>query len=153
MSLRNSMWHDLRNGIIMRDVMYAEWLKEINLTKKNVFAKAYITYRTIMPFRNSYHLPCRKLFPPFTLTPPKWTKIKNKKPHVRSVKNCCFSPLNMQISCRRRRNGWLISSLITNCGIHVANVLAPKGWIPWSLRFEIGCWFNAAHSEWEIPVF
>ena len=45
--------------------------------------------------------------------------------HVQSVKNCCFSLLNMQIYFGRRRNGWL-SSLITNCGIHVTNVLAPR---------------------------
>ena len=30
MSLRNSMWHGLRNDIIMRNVIYAERLKEIN---------------------------------------------------------------------------------------------------------------------------
>ena len=30
MSLRNGMWHGLRNDIIMRNVIYAEWLKEIN---------------------------------------------------------------------------------------------------------------------------
>ena len=30
MSLRNSMWHGLRNDIIMRNVIYAESLKEIN---------------------------------------------------------------------------------------------------------------------------
>ena len=33
MSLRNGMWHGLRNDIIMRNVIYAEWLKEINKTE------------------------------------------------------------------------------------------------------------------------
>ena len=69
MSLRNGTWHELWNGTIMRDVIYAELLKEINLTRKSVFAKAYITFPIIMPFRKSYHMPCRKLIPPFTLTP------------------------------------------------------------------------------------
>ena len=91
-----------------------------------MLVKAYITYRIIMPFRKSYHMPCRKLFPPFTLTSPKWTKIKSKNRTGKSVKNCGFSLLNMKISCRHRRIGWL-SSLITTCGIHVVNVLPPKG--------------------------
>ena len=30
MSLRNSMWHGLRNDIIMRNVKYGKWRKEIN---------------------------------------------------------------------------------------------------------------------------
>ena len=30
MNLRNGMWHDLRNDIIMRNVIYAEWLNEKN---------------------------------------------------------------------------------------------------------------------------
>ena len=30
MSLRNSMWHGLRNDIIMRNVKYGKWHKEIN---------------------------------------------------------------------------------------------------------------------------
>ena len=30
MNLQNGMWHGLRNEIIMRNVTYAEWLKEIN---------------------------------------------------------------------------------------------------------------------------
>ena len=30
MSLRNGMWHGLRNDIIMRNVIYAERPKEIN---------------------------------------------------------------------------------------------------------------------------
>jgi len=34
MSLWNGMWHDLQNGIIMPNVIYAKWLKEINLTQK-----------------------------------------------------------------------------------------------------------------------
>ena len=34
MTLPNGMWHDLRNGIIMQNVIYAEWLKEINSTQK-----------------------------------------------------------------------------------------------------------------------
>lgn len=63
-----------------------------------------------------------------TLYPHPSKMNKNKKLHVQSVKNCCFSLLNMQISCRRRRIGWL-SSLVTTCGIHVANALAPKGWV------------------------
>ena len=29
-TLWNGMWHGLRNDIIMRNVIYAEWLKEIN---------------------------------------------------------------------------------------------------------------------------
>ena len=29
MSLRNGMWHGLRNDIIMRNVKYAKWHKEI----------------------------------------------------------------------------------------------------------------------------
>ena len=33
MSLRNGMWHDLRNRIIMRNVMYAEWREKINSTE------------------------------------------------------------------------------------------------------------------------
>ena len=68
MTLRNAdMWHDLRNGIIMRDVIYAEWRKEMNSTKNYVFVKAYLTFPMIMPFRKSYHMPCRKLIPLFTL--------------------------------------------------------------------------------------
>ena len=46
MSLRNDIWHGLRNDIIMRNVIYAEWLKEINFKLKrapffgaNQFAK------------------------------------------------------------------------------------------------------------------
>ena len=30
MSLRNSMWHGLRNDIIMRNLMYEKWRKEID---------------------------------------------------------------------------------------------------------------------------
>ena len=30
MSLRNGMWHGLRNDIIMRNVKYGKWRKEIN---------------------------------------------------------------------------------------------------------------------------
>ena len=37
MSLRNGMWHGLRNDIIMRNVIYAEWLKEINKTENCAF--------------------------------------------------------------------------------------------------------------------
>ena len=33
MSLRNGMWHGLRNDIIMRNVIYAELLEEINKTE------------------------------------------------------------------------------------------------------------------------
>ena len=34
MSLRNGMWHGLRNDIIMWNVIYTEWPKEIDLTEK-----------------------------------------------------------------------------------------------------------------------
>ena len=34
MSLWHGMWHDLRNGIIIRNVILAEWLFDINYTKK-----------------------------------------------------------------------------------------------------------------------
>ena len=30
MSLRNGMWHGLRNDIIMQNVKYGKWHKEIN---------------------------------------------------------------------------------------------------------------------------
>ena len=30
MSLRNGMWHGLRNDIIMRNVKYGKWRKEMN---------------------------------------------------------------------------------------------------------------------------
>ena len=30
MSLKNGMWHGLRNYMIMWNVIYAEWIKEIN---------------------------------------------------------------------------------------------------------------------------
>ena len=30
MSLRNGMWHGLRNDIIIRNVYYGKWRKEIN---------------------------------------------------------------------------------------------------------------------------
>ena len=30
MSLRNGVWHGLRNDIIMRNIIYGEWGKEIN---------------------------------------------------------------------------------------------------------------------------
>ena len=36
MSLRNGMWHGLRNDIIMRNVKYGKWRKEINITEKHV---------------------------------------------------------------------------------------------------------------------
>ena len=32
MSLRNGMWHGLRNDIIMRNLIHGQWCKEINLT-------------------------------------------------------------------------------------------------------------------------
>ena len=32
MSLRNGLWHGLRNDIIMRNVVYSEWPKEIDLS-------------------------------------------------------------------------------------------------------------------------
>ena len=34
MSLRNGIWHGLRNDIIMRNVKYGKWRKEINQTEK-----------------------------------------------------------------------------------------------------------------------
>ena len=34
MGLWHGMWHDLRNDIIMRNVILAEWLFDINYTKK-----------------------------------------------------------------------------------------------------------------------
>ena len=36
MSLRNGIWHGLRNDIIMRNVKYGKWRKEINQTEKHV---------------------------------------------------------------------------------------------------------------------
>ena len=37
MSLRNGMWHGLRNDIIMRNVKYGKWLKEMHFkTEKHV---------------------------------------------------------------------------------------------------------------------
>ena len=38
----------------------------MNLTKNYVFVKAHLTFPMIMPFRKSYHMPCRKLIPLFT---------------------------------------------------------------------------------------
>ena len=35
MSLRNGMWHGLRNDIIMRNSIHGKWCKEINLTGKH----------------------------------------------------------------------------------------------------------------------
>ena len=35
MSLPNGMWHGLRNDIIMRNVKYGKWRKEINYTEKH----------------------------------------------------------------------------------------------------------------------
>ena len=35
MSLRNGMWHGLRNDIIMRNLIHGQWCKEINLTGKH----------------------------------------------------------------------------------------------------------------------
>ena len=34
MSLPNGMWHGLQNDIIMRNLIYGKWRKEINLTGK-----------------------------------------------------------------------------------------------------------------------
>ena len=34
MSLRNGMWHGLWNDIIMQNVKYGKWRKEINSTEK-----------------------------------------------------------------------------------------------------------------------
>ena len=39
-SLRNGMWHGLRNDIIMRNLIYAKWRKETNLTGKHACASA-----------------------------------------------------------------------------------------------------------------
>ena len=43
MSLRNGMWHGLRNDIIIQNVMYRKWPKEINQTGKHgpVFAEPF----------------------------------------------------------------------------------------------------------------
>ena len=38
------MYHDLRNAIIMRNVIYAECLKEINLTQNKEFTKCRLDY-------------------------------------------------------------------------------------------------------------
>ena len=38
------MYHDLWNAIIMRNVIYAEWLKEINLTQNKEFTKCRLDY-------------------------------------------------------------------------------------------------------------
>ena len=35
MSLRNGMWHGLRNDIIMRNLVYGKWRKEKNSTGKH----------------------------------------------------------------------------------------------------------------------
>ena len=35
MSLRNGMWHGLRNDIIMRNVKYGNWRKEIYYTERH----------------------------------------------------------------------------------------------------------------------
>ena len=35
MSLRNGMWHDLRNSIILRNLIYGKWRKEKNSTGKH----------------------------------------------------------------------------------------------------------------------
>ena len=50
MSLRNGMWHGLQNDIIMRNVKYRKWRKEVNNTEKharvfanNCFAGPFIT--------------------------------------------------------------------------------------------------------------
>ena len=40
MSLRNGMWHGLRNDIIMRNLICGKWRKEINLTGKHACASA-----------------------------------------------------------------------------------------------------------------
>ena len=44
MSLRNGMWHGLRNDIIMRNVKYGKRRKEINWTEKyaGVFAAPFL---------------------------------------------------------------------------------------------------------------
>ena len=48
------MEHDVRNAIIMRDMIYSEWLKEMN-----VFAKAYITFTSafVVDAKAFYFLP------------------------------------------------------------------------------------------------
>ena len=65
MSLRHGMWYDLRNGIIIGNVIYA--FAKTLFQVKFIFLShsAYITSRIIMPFRKLYHVPFRKLFPPF----------------------------------------------------------------------------------------
>ena len=40
MSLPNGMWHGLQNDIIMRNLIYGKWRKEINLTGKHACASA-----------------------------------------------------------------------------------------------------------------
>ena len=60
--LRHGMWYDLRNSIMMRDVVYAFQVKFISFSHN-----AYIISRIIMPLLRSYHESCRKLIAPFTL--------------------------------------------------------------------------------------
>ena len=39
MSLRNGTWHGLRNGIIMRNIIYAQWFKENKISVSRNLAK------------------------------------------------------------------------------------------------------------------
>ena len=69
------MWYGLRNGIIMRDVIYAFaktffWVELISLSHS-----AYIISRIITTFRRSCHMPLLKPFVPFTLTANKSTDV------------------------------------------------------------------------------
>lgn len=61
--LRHSMSYDLRNSIMMRDVVYAFPVEFISFNHN-----AYTISRIIMPLLRSYHVSCRKLIAPFTLT-------------------------------------------------------------------------------------
>ena len=61
--LRHGMSYDLKNSIMMRDVVYAFRVKFISFSHD-----AYIISRIIMPLLRSYHESCRKLIAPFTLT-------------------------------------------------------------------------------------
>ena len=59
MRLRNGMWHDLRNSIIIRNEKYAERLQEINLIYKNAFVVFSCCKRTHIVPAHSRHLLCQ----------------------------------------------------------------------------------------------
>ena len=61
--LRHGMSYDLRNSIMTRDVVYAFPVEFISFSHN-----AYTISRIIMPLLRSYHVSCRKLIAPFTLT-------------------------------------------------------------------------------------